>query len=959
MPRSERLPLPYGRLIDRAQPVRFEFDGRTHSAFCGDTIASALAAQGRWTISRSFKYHRPRGPVSFAGHEANTLVQVGDEPNVWADLHEVADGDRVAAQNVFGSVDSDRASVLGALGRFLPVGFYYRSFFGKQGNWDRWEPAIRAMAGLGRLPSGAGPFAAREHDKKFIHCDVAVVGGGAAGLAAAARAARDGAKVALFEQGAQVGGWLLYGRLHPDPNQNAQLREQWLQRLALPAGVTVHAGAACTGIFDDNWLSVISNKRLYKVRAARVVLAHGTVEQLPVFGNNDVPGVVLSSGVQRLLHLYGVLPGKRAAVIAASDDSIGVAFDLRDAGCAVEAIVWIGEADPQGVFLDAARDAGIRVIDGLQSLAVRAASGEVESLCGVDGTGAKFRLDCDLVVASAGHVPAWQLAAHAGASVRYETAWENFVVSAPAGAIGIAGALASTSDLTAAEASGRDAGSARQSEQAAGGVGAPQAQPPRLAPWPHFASGKEKAFVDLDEDLQPADLEETIRLGYDDMQLMKRFSTVGMGPSQGRHSALSTLRIAARCSGRDHAAIGLATARPPAGVETLAHLAGRSFDPFRRTPLHGLHLGAGATMMPAGAWVRPAFYGTERATIAAEVRAVRNAAGLFDVGTLGGLDVRGPQAAEFLERLYTGRYAKQGIGGVRYALMTDEAGVIIDDGVAARLTEDHFYVTTTSANSDAIYRKMLWWNMQWRLHVDVTNVTSSLCGMNLSGPASRTILALLTDDVDLERDAFRYMQARQGNVAGAAGVRMIRVGFLGELGYELHVPARAAAHVWASVLAAGKGHGLSPIGVEAQRVLRLEKGHVIVGQDTDGVTTPQEAGMEWAIGADKPFYVGQRALAVRVAQGSQRRLVCWQLDRSAALRVAEGHLVLRDGAIVGHVTSVADSETVGKTIGMAFAHRDDAAPGCTIVIKGAQGALLTAEVCSAPFYDPEGARQKI
>ena len=957
MPRSERLPLPYGRLIDRAEPLRFEFDGRTHAAFRGDTIASALAAQGRWTISRSFKYHRPRGPVSFAGHEANTLVQVGDEPNVWADLHEVADGDRVAAQNVFGTVDSDRASVLGVLGRFLPVGFYYRSFFGKQGNWDRWEPVIRAMAGLGRLPSGAGPFAAREHDKKFIHCDVAVVGGGAAGLAAAAEAARDGAEVALFEQGAQVGGWLLYGRLHPDPKQNAQLREQWLQRLAPPTGVTVHAGATCTGIFDETWLSVISNRRLTKVRAARVVLAHGTVEQLPVFGNNDVPGVVLSSGAQRLLHLHGVRPGRRAAVIAAGYDAIGAALDLRDAGCAVEAIVWIGEANPQGAFIEAARAGGIRVIDGVQALAVRAASGEVASLCGIDGAGARFKVDCDLVVASAGHVPAWQLAAHAGASVRYEKSCENFVVSVPSGAMGIAGALAGTSDLPAAEASGRAAGSTGRSAHAAG-AGAVQAQPLRLAPWPHFASGKEKAFVDLDEDLQPADLEETIRLGYDDMQLMKRFSTVGMGPSQGRHSALSSVRIAARRTGRDYAVIGLATARPPAGVETLAHLAGRSFDPFRRTPLHGLHLGAGASMMPAGAWVRPAFYGTERANIAAEVRAVRNAAGLFDVGTLGGLDIRGPQAAEFLERLYTGRYAKQGIGGVRYALMTDETGVIIDDGVAARLAEDHFYVTTTSANSDAIYRKMLWWNVQWRLHLDVTNVTSSYCGMNLSGPSSRAVLAMLTDAVDLERDAFRYMQVRQGSVAGAAGVRMIRVGFLGELGYELHVPARAAAHVWESVLAAGKGHGLSPIGVEAQRVLRLEKGHVIVGQDTDGVTTPQEAGMEWAIAADKPFFVGQRALAVRAAQRSQRRLVCWQLDRLVAPQVAEGHLVLRDGAIAGHVTSVADSETVGKTIGMAFAHRDDAAPGCTIVIKGEHGALLAAEVCSAPFYDPAGARQK-
>ena len=297
MPESSRLAAPAGYLIDRSRSLRFSFDGRAYEGFAGDTIASALAANGCWVLSRSFKYHRVRGPVSFAGHEANTLVQAGDEPNVWADLRPLLEGDRITPQNVFGSLRHDRASILGALGRFLPVGFYYRSFFGAQGSWDRWEPVIRALSGLGRVALTAS--GEREHDKQFIHCDVAIVGGGAAGLAAAAEAARTGAAVALIEQAPRLGGWLLYARLQAEREEDARAREEWLTRLSLPPSVRVFTGATCTGVFDDNWLSVIAGERLYKVRAGRVVLANGSVEQLPVFGNNDLPGVVSATGAQR------------------------------------------------------------------------------------------------------------------------------------------------------------------------------------------------------------------------------------------------------------------------------------------------------------------------------------------------------------------------------------------------------------------------------------------------------------------------------------------------------------------------------------------------------------------------------------------------------------------------------------------------------------------------------------
>ena len=922
MPQSARLSAPRGRLIDRSRPVGFRFDGREFTGYEGDTIASALAAQGVWLISRSFKYHRPRAAVSFAGHEANTLVQLGQEPNVWADLHRVREGDTAEPQNVVGSLANDRAAWIEKFARFLPVGFYYRTFFGASGSWDRWEPAIRAMAGLGRVSTS--PTHVAMYDKQFIHCDVAVVGGGRAGLEAANAAAKDGADVVLFEQMPCVGGSLLYARQDADAQASEAKRLSELQRLAPHPNLRVFTNATCTGVFDQTWLSVISGTRLYKVRAEKVVLAHGSIEQLPVFRNNDLPGVLLATGAQRLIHLYGVCPGKKAVVIVADDRALGVCQDLAEAGCGVAAVGWIGKDPPSGVQIASLKAAGVRFFGAVRD-AEACGKRSVESVRLEDPEQGEVRISCDLLVVSAGNSPAWQLASQAGLRVRYDGAVNNFVVSAESEGVQAVGGLANRLPLST---------------------------------W-RGKEGGAKSFVDLDEDLQPQDLRESVRLGFRDMQLLKRFSTTGMGPSQGRHSGAMAIRLAAEASGLDFDAVGLATARPPAGVENVAHLAGRAFDPYRRTALHDLHVAAGATMMPAGAWVRPAYYGKSRDHIAVEVRAVRQKAGLFDVGTLGGLDVRGPDAAAFLERLYTGRFVTQKVGGIRYGLMTDEAGTIIDDGVIARFAEGHFYVTTTSANSDGIYRKMLWWNQQWRMQVDVTNVTSAYCGMNLSGPMSRQILLAAGVDVDVTPERFGYMQAREGRVGGVAGVRLLRVGFLGELGYELHAPSRWAKSVWNAVMNAGRSHGLEAIGVEAQRVLRLEKGHVIVGQDTDGITTPAEAAMEWAVATDKPFFVGQRALKVRGAATATRRLVAWKMPRSAAAEMAESLLVLHGNDIVGHVTSFADSETLDAVIGLAFARAEDAAPGRRIQIKGLGGGLLPAEVCAIPFYDPQGARQKL
>ena len=480
-------------------------------------------------------------------------------------------------------------------------------------------------------------------------------------------------------------------------------------------------------------------------------------------------------------------------------------------------------------------------------------------------------------------------------------------------------------------------------------------------PWPIFPHSDGKDFVDFDEDLQVKDIVNAVADGYAELELVKRFSTVGMGPSQGRHAALATARIVAKETGRSVAEIGVTTARPPFTGEKLGVLAGRGFEPEHLTAMHHRHLAMGAQMMTAGLWWRPAYYGEpfkRQRHIWDEALAVRNQVAIIDVSTLGGLEVRGPDAAEFLERVYTFAYKKQPIGRSRYVLMTNEAGTVIDDGVACRFADDHFYVTATTGGVDRVYRTMLWWNAQWRLDVDIANVTAAYAGINIAGPRSRQVLQRLVSDVDLTADAFPYMGLREGHVAGIPA-RFMRVGFVGELGYEIHVPSGYGEALWDALLEAGEAHDIRPFGVEAQRLLRLEKGHVIIGQDTDAMSSPDEIDMAWAIAKKKVFFVGGRSIELRRRHPSKRKLVGFTIEHPAAPVPLESNLVLRDGEMVGFVTSVARSPTLDKIIGLAYTAADEAEPGAPLRIKLTSGRMVSGEVCKPHFYDPDNLRQEI
>jgi sarcosine oxidase subunit alpha len=978
MSEHARLESPMGLMIDRNTPVGFSFDGKKYQGFRGDSIASALAANGRWLLSRSFKYHRPRGPLTMAGQDANTLVQLDKEANVLADRALVENNIKVNGQNYNGSLENDRDAVLGNFSRFMPVGFYYRSFFKplplaslfskRSDSWPMWEPTIRKKAGLGVLDLDFHP---QYYDKAYLFHDVVVVGSGPAGLSAALKAAEGGASVLLVEEQPLLGGALSYHRFDAEGIQADQLRAQLLRKVECNSNIKVLKNATCNGWFADNYLPVIQGKRMYKVRARECIVASGSFEQHVVFRNNDLPGIMMSSSATRLMKHYAVKPGQRALVLTGNDDGYLAALDLHDQGVEVAAIVDMRASVESEVLASAVKGRGIEILTGhtvyeaiptkgnkhVRAVEVRAiaARGIVE----LDGR----TIDCDLVCMSAGYMPVYQLLCQAGGQLSYNDQAAEFSLSKLPQHLHVAGSVNGVHGLSDVMADGERA--ALQALEALGlvqDVEVPKINCDRRVnfEWPIFSHPKGKDFVDFDEDLQVKDIVNATRLGYRDVQLVKRFSTVGMGPSQGRHSALPTARLVAKATNRSVTETGVTTARPPFSPEKLAHVAGRIFDPYRRTTMHHRHTALGAKMMPAGNWQRPAFYGSAQdrdRCMQAESTHVRNKVGVIDVSTLGGIELRGSDAAEFMNRIYTFAFLKQPVGKTRYAVLTNEHGVVIDDGVACRISDDHFYVTATTGGVERVYREMLKWNAQWRLDVDIANVTSAFSAVNLAGPHSRKVLEKLTADVDLSSEAFPYLAYREGHIANIPA-RLLRVGFVGELGYEIHVPSRYGEALWDALFQAGEEFDIRPFGVETQRLLRLEKGHIIVSQDTDGMSHPGELSLEWAVNRKKPFFVGRRSVDIVMAQPQTRKLVGFTLPKDA-IKPEEGHLVLKGKDISGNVTSCEYSPTVDAIIGLAYVAEDQCQTGSRFPIRVDNGFQVEAEVVDLPFFDPNNDRQTL
>ncbi len=960
-----RLDAPFGRLIDRSCPTQFEFEGQVIQGFEGDTVASALLAADHWLISRSFKYHRPRGPLSLAGHDANTLIQTPEAPNRLAEELAAGNHPRLRAQNYLGSLASDRYALLDRLGRFLPVGFYYRAFFKPRGIWQFWERFIRAAAGLGVANLEVQP---RYTDKQYLFCDVAVIGAGPAGLNAALTAAQGGADVLLIDEHPYLGGALTYHRFDVEGTQSQDMLNTLCDAVTQHKGIRILSRATCNAWFSDHYLPVFQGDRLFKVRAKQCVLASGSSEQPVVFRNNDLPGIVLCSALDRMLCHYGVTSRAPVVVLAGNDSAYLTAVNALEAGLTVAAVVDLRSGPGDTDLVTVLANANIPLYTNAtvyeaktDSSGVRLGKVHVHT-CAADGSVGALQavIPCGILAMSAGFMPAYQLACHGGAQLEYHDDRSAFALTRLPEGMLLAGSVNSIHELAAVCVDGRNA--ARRALRALSLTTdedetrhCPQTV---NHPWPIFKHPRGREFVDFDEDLQIKDIINSARLGYRDIQLVKRYSTVGMGPSQGRHSALTTARLIAKATGRTVSETGVTTARPPVKPESLGVLAGRRFHPIRTTPLHDRHRALGAHMIPAGSWRRPAYYGDPKdraGCIEAEAQAVRTGVGIIDVSTLGGIELRGAHAAEFLNRMYTYGFLKQPVGKTRYAVLTNEQGVVIDDGVAARFAETHFYVSATTTGVDRVYRDMQRWNAQWRLDVDIANVTAAFSAVNVAGPLCRDVLLAAGCDLDLSPEGFPYLACQEGRLAGIPA-RLMRVGFVGELGFEIHVPSLMAAALWDRLMSAGEGFGIRPFGVETQRLLRLEKGHIIVGQDTDGMSHPGEVGLDWAVSHRKPFFVGQRSVKILAAQPRCRQLVGFALSPAAPMP-KEGHLVLRGRDIAGHVTSCEYSPTLGQIIGLAYVHPDDSGPGSTITVRTDRDVCVAANVVALPFYDPDNLRQ--
>ncbi len=735
-----RLPPRAGEWINRSKPLDFMFEGRSIRAFEGDTLTSALAAAGVMTTARSFKYHRRRGLYSAAGHDANNLFQVGVEPNQRGDALLVQAGMDVSAVNTQGGVEKDRASWVGRFARFLPVGFYYKTAWGPR-SFPRFERLIRRMSGLGTVDLASRPA---PRLRRHLHCDVAVIGGGLSGIAAAlAAAARGVARVILVDEGSQTGGMAA---------ADDRLAEQ-RARLALEPRIRTLTEHCAVGYYSDHELVLSECSRsdggAVLLRAGAVVLATGAIEQPAVFRNNDLPGVMLGSAALRLMRRYAVAPGHRCVVLGANPDAVALALELAAGGVKVAELALlegtpemggraiVGSADVQRLL-----DAGIALRTGIRPVEAHAgASGGISAVTLTDSR-ESWRVECDALLMSVGWSPAQQLALQAGAQTRYETAIAQHLPGEAPPGLFFAGRVNGVYDVDDKLADGECAG--RLAAAWCRRDASPSLQrPPRTRTAqghasPLFAHPAGKEFVDLDEDLTLADLANAAQEGFDSVELMKRYSTVGMGPSQGKLSNINAARHLAALRGGTPADVGLTTARPPYQPIALGAMAGQRHSPLRRTAMDAWHAARNASWMPAGTWRRPAFYARTGATdaqcIAAEVRAVRTGVALIDVSTLGKIDVHGPDAALLLERLYTGRFAKLPVGQTRYALALDEAGTVIDDGVVARLADQHWYVSTTTTGAASIYREMQRRVLEWRLDCVLHNLTGHFAAMNLAGP---------------------------------------------------------------------------------------------------------------------------------------------------------------------------------------------------------------------------------
>jgi sarcosine oxidase subunit alpha len=994
--------------------VHFSFDGCEYTGFAGDTLASALLANDVHLVGRSFKYHRPRGVLGSGPEEPNALVAVRRDasrytPNLRATQVELYEGLEAHSQNRWPSLAFDVGAVNDLLAPFIPAGFYYKTFMWPRRAWRAlYEPRIRAAAGLGRAPAAADPdrYAAR-----FAHCEVLVVGAGPAGIAAAAAAATAGARVILCDEQNEPGGSLLAD----DPRTAAAIAgrpaSQWLAEslgaLASSNRVRLLRRTTAFGYFPHNLVALnerltdhlasphpdTPRERQWQVRAREVVLATGAIERPLVFPGNDRPGIMLAGAARTWLNRYAVLPGSRAVLVTACDEAYAAALELSRAGIFIACIADV-RAPQERACIAAARAAGIPVVPQASVLgtsgrrrvnAIRLAHRE-EAGAQAGGWRTLETQPCDLVLMSGGLTPSVHLYSQSRGKLRWDEALTAFVPDAPAERVRCAGACRGVFALEAALADGAAAGAAAAQEAAtrrgmrppgaiappaprAAGAGAGDGTGGLAGALPGPRARRGRAFVDWQNDVTSKDLALAMREGFRSIEHVKRYTTTGMATDQGKTSGLNALGIVADTLGKRIPEVGLTTFRMPYTPVTFGAFAGFSrgalFDPVRTTPMHEWAHAAGAVFEDVGPWKRARYFPRDGedmyAAVSRECLAVRRACGIFDASTLGKIEVVGGDAVTFMNRLYVNAWNGLGIGRARYGVLLRDDGFVYDDGVVARIAEQRFHVTTTTGGAPRVLAMMEdYLQTEWSdLRVWLTSTTEQWAVIAVQGPQARAVLEGLVD-VRIDAAALPHMAAVTGRICGVL-MRLFRVSFTGELGFEVNVPADFGPAVWQAVWDAGRAHGMTPYGTETMHVLRAEKGYIIVGQDTDGTVTPDDVGLGWAIGRGKPDFVGKRSLQRPAMSAPGRRQLVGLLTEDPGTVLEEGAQIMeRAGTVpparaLGHVTSSYYSPVLGRSIALALIGGGRARRGETLYVPALRGEAPV-KVTSPVFYDLEGAR---
>ena len=1000
---SQTQRLPAGGRIDRGRPLAFRFNGRTLHGYHGDTLASALLANGVDVVARSWKYHRPRGVVGHGAEEPNALVQwergALTVPNVRATQLELYRDLEAASVNCWPSVNFDLWSLNGRFAGLMPAGFYYKTFMWPRRLWHGYERLIRRASGFGVAPREPDPDA---YVKRNAHCDVLVVGAGPAGLAAALSAARAGARVILADEQAGFGGRLQDGRESlGDATANA-----WVDEVAEELRATGRAvllpRTTVTGYYDHNFLVACERltdhlpvdarrgprERLWRIRARQVVIAAGAIERPLVFGNNDRPGIMLASSASAYVNRYAVRPGRRAVVFANHDGAYRAALDLHAVGVEVAAVV-----DPrpegEGGLPGRVREAGIEIVPS--SVVVdtrggkRVAGVELMRLyAGSDHVQGETRhVACDLVAMSGGWSPAVHLHSQSGAKVRYDEARACFVPGEPVQAARSAGAANGTFGLAECLAEGavrgaeaaRDAGFAHAEPAGVPAVETVDEAPPRplwLVPGRRPAGRGPKQFVDFQNDVSAADIRLAAREGFHSVEHVKRYTAMGFGTDQGKLGNINGLAILAQALGQSIPETGTTTFRPNYTPVSFGAVTGQEsgelYDPVRKTALHAWHEEHGALFEDVGQWKRPWYYPRPgeslREAVDRECLAARNGVAIMDASTLGKIEIRGPDAGEFLNRIYTNGWKKLGIGRARYGVMLGEDGMVFDDGVTIRLGEERYFMHTTTGGAAHVLAWMeRWLQTEWpELRVYLTSVTDHWVTAAVVGPHSREVVSAVCDGIDFESGAFPFMASREGRAAGVP-CRVNRISFSGELAFEVNVRADHGRHAWEALMEAGAPHGITPYGTETMHVLRAEKGFVIIGQETDGSVTPGDLGMDWLISKQKDF-LGRRSLARPDCVRPDRKQLVGLLTDDPRVVLPEGGQLVTDPDLPapvpmeGHVTSSYYSACLGHSIALALVKAGRERKGETLRVPLADGSVLSATVTDPVFYDPEGSRQR-